>query len=369
MALGMNMQIIIVGTCAPGGIKTVIDQHLESLEKCGGLRRKYIASHIEANRFRKAIVFIKCISTLVGSLVRTRLGCYDALVHLHVSMRGSVLRKYTLLLVSKAFGAKCVLHLHGSETKSYLENIGIIEGYFVRHLYKKSDVVLVLSVEWKQYIDDFFSIESIVLSNYITDPVRSCLGDETLFYESTRPVKFIFLGAYIHRKGVDQLLEAANILCSRGFRSGDFNIAIYGDGPLRIEYESAIKSNSLEDIVYLGQWLDYEGKINALLASDCLVLPSRAEGLPMVIIEAMATYNAVISTDVGGIKAMINAGGGECITVDDNKRLAEAMSRYIESIRQLESAKQASRKGFEENYNEVQVAQKLVSIYKELLSL
>ncbi|HXX93968.1 MAG TPA: glycosyltransferase, partial [Planctomycetota bacterium] len=85
----------------------------------------------------------------------------------------------------------------------------------------------------------------------------------------------------------------------------DLEVVLVGNGDLRSEIEDRIRTRGLGGRIQLRGALDGEGVRRELLESRCLVLPSLAEGLPVVIMEAMALGRPVISTLIAGIPELV----------------------------------------------------------------
>jgi glycosyltransferase involved in cell wall biosynthesis len=103
-------------------------------------------------------------------------------------------------------------------------------------------------------------------------------------------------------KGHAVLLEAAARLARGGV---PFHLDLIGDGVLRPEIENAIRRLGLEKHVVLSGWIRSAQVRDRLLASRFLVLPSFAEGLPVVLMEALAIGRPVIATYVAGIPELV----------------------------------------------------------------
>lgn len=105
------------------------------------------------------------------------------------------------------------------------------------------------------------------------------------------------------QKGLDDLVTAARRVADR---RSDVKFVIAGSGPSRGNLESRIRSEGLQwNVVLLGERAD----VPQLLArADLFVLPSRFEGLPSVIIEAMASGRAVVATAVAGVPELVEEG-------------------------------------------------------------
>jgi colanic acid/amylovoran biosynthesis glycosyltransferase len=151
-------------------------------------------------------------------------------------------------------------------------------------------------------------------------------GLEPSFYQvpSTRvPSKprLVCVGRLCEQKGQLLLIEAAKSLNESGV---DFELVLAGDGELRAPIEKLIAQYQLTDKVKITGWINSAEVRSHLLNSQALVLPSFAEGLPVVIMEAMSLKRAVISTYIAGIPELVKdqengwlipAGSVEMLTV------------------------------------------------------
>lgn len=124
-------------------------------------------------------------------------------------------------------------------------------------------------------------------------------------YEVPQIHRFVCVGRLCEAKGQLLLVEAAAQLRSKGL---EFDLVLAGDGPLRAEIEAAIKRHDLGGSVRITGWISSDSVRAELLAARALVLPSFAEGLPVVIMEAMALRRPVLSTFVAGIPELVRAG-------------------------------------------------------------
>ncbi len=141
--------------------------------------------------------------------------------------------------------------------------------------------------------------------------------------------RLVCVGRLCEQKGQLLLVAAAAALARVGVR---FELVLAGDGEMRPEIEASIAANGLGDRVRITGWISSAQVKAELLAARALVLPSFAEGLPVVIMEAMALGRPVISTFIAGIPELVRTGReGWLIPAGDVEALATAMRECLEA--------------------------------------
>ena len=160
--------------------------------------------------------------------------------------------------------------------------------------------------------------------------VHCGLGDDYLNAERvgySDRLRLVCVGRLCEQKGQIILVRACAILKARGL---SFEVLLVGDGDMRAEVEHEIAFAGLEhDVKILGS-RSSEAIREILSDSKGLVLPSFAEGLPVVIMEAMSLGRPVISTYVGGIPELVRDGvDGFLVFAGSDIHLADAMERLL----------------------------------------
>jgi colanic acid/amylovoran biosynthesis glycosyltransferase len=141
--------------------------------------------------------------------------------------------------------------------------------------------------------------------------------------------RLICVGRLCEQKGQLILIEAAARLAAHGV---SFELVLAGDGEMRHEIEASIAMNKLQSQVRITGWISNDAVKREIAAARALVLPSFAEGLPVVLMEAMALGRPVITTYVAGIPELVrDKEHGWLVPAGDIQALAQAMRDCLEA--------------------------------------
>ena len=139
--------------------------------------------------------------------------------------------------------------------------------------------------------------------------------------------RLLFIGRLVPRKGLDVLIAAFAQVRASAF---DATLDIVGDGPERENLLSLVGEAGLAGSVRFLGVRDTVGVAAALSTADLLVVPSSSEGLPVVIMEAMASSLPVIASNIDGIPELVRDGEtGILVPPCDSVRLADAIIRIL----------------------------------------
>jgi glycosyltransferase involved in cell wall biosynthesis len=161
--------------------------------------------------------------------------------------------------------------------------------------------------------------------------VVRCSVDEG-FLDAATPVPetsrtLLCVGRLCPQKGQLVLLEAFAAVADR---HPDARLVLAGDGEMRADVEAAIARLGLGARVEITGWIDEAAVRGHLAACRALVLPSFAEGLPVVIMEALAAGRPVLSTWVAGIPELVRPGeNGWLVPAADREGLAVALEAVL----------------------------------------
>lgn len=163
------------------------------------------------------------------------------------------------------------------------------------------------------------------------------------------------------QKGLEDLISAARLVTQR---HPDVRFVVAGDGPDRLELLRQVHNARLDDsIVFVGHRADVA---NLLARADLFVLPSRFEGLPSAVIEAMAAGRAVVATSTAGVPELVVDGiTGWLAPPESPQQLAAALLRAFNE--DLNGAGLAGRRRAEMLFSADRMTADFLTIYSTLV--
>lgn len=201
----------------------------------------------------------------------------------------------------------------------------------------------------------------VVLPN-ATNPVA--MEAASLHKTPAKPMRFMFAGRFAHNKGIEVLLEAALQLNQAG-RSADFQLDLVGKGPL---FESLKSKYALPNVNFLG-FVSDEALARCYLESHVFVLPTLFEGMPTVVLEAMARAMPIIVTDVGATRELVDTSNGIIIEKQDIPDLVRAMTTLLDlSAHDFSELSQHSLQKFLARFTWEAVAQQHLDLFRKMKS-
>ncbi len=186
-------------------------------------------------------------------------------------------------------------------------------------------------------------------------------------YRPGIPSKILAVGRFVEKKGFRYLIEAAQVLQNRGV---EFQLEIIGGGPLESELQQQVETLGLQNRIHFAGQQSTHYVRNAMAGSDVVVVPSvtsasgEMEGLPVVIMEAMASGVFVIASAHSGIPEIVEDGVTGYLT---HEKDAEAIARAIERILAAPDTEVLgrARELIENAFNIDVVAQQRYSLFKQ----
>ncbi|MFZ1026901.1 MAG: glycosyltransferase [Limnoraphis robusta] len=195
-------------------------------------------------------------------------------------------------------------------------------------------------------------------------------GVDHLFLEQS-PVaipdepRFVCVGRLSEQKGHLLLVEAVSQLAAKGIK---FKLIFVGDGGLRHSIETLMSQLNLKDYIEITGWATNAEVREQILAAQALVLPSFAEGLPVVLMEALALRRPALTTYIAGIPELVEPNkSGWLVPAGSIEALTEAMKTVLEMPReQLEEMGKYGAERVHHQHNITTEANKLAELFRQV---
>jgi len=353
-----DSKALMICTQARGGMRSVV----EAYERDGVLQRwnfEFLWTHREGSVVARLGIAFSAYLGLLRRLLRGRV----SFMHVHSAMRGSFWRKSIFAETARWFGVPSILHLHGSEMKTFYGALSPARKKAVRHSLEKAACVVVLSESWRQFVLGVAPNAHItVINNYVSvPPVISSTPGES----GDAPFTVLFLGLLGQRKGIYDLLDCwPSVLAAvPGAR-----LQIGGNGEVAAAKLRAQSLGIAESVDFLG-WIDGEQKLELLKHCSAFVLPSYNEGLPMSVLEAMSWGKPVVTTRVGGIPELITHGrDGLLINPGDLGALGGALAQLGQDALLRTALGEQGRRRIQASFSETSILPKLENVYRQVLN-
>lgn len=229
-------------------------------------------------------------------------------VHIHLSERGSFVREGALIFAARARGLPTVAHLHGADFAETAASHPIL----VRRVLSAATHISCLTPEALQIAT---VLAPKTNRRLIPNPVE--VDTAAVSADETAPT-VLFAGEIGRRKGIDVLAAAWPLVLERIPNAELIVVGPPGDLPMprlpRVTVLPPADETRVRDLIR---------------AARVVALPSRAEAMPMILLEAQASRRPYVATAVGGVEALTARGGGTLVNVGDHGALAEALIGYL----------------------------------------
>jgi glycosyltransferase involved in cell wall biosynthesis len=273
------------------------------------------------------------------------------IMHVHTFVAG-----ITAIAIEDAFGIPFVVTEHSSSVKSGF--LTRYQNYLANVVYNRSKINISVSDDFSRWLSNRYSLPFITIPN-VVDTVFFTTNSNKNLYSSD--IKILNIASLDKNKQHSLLLHAFKNVISH---FSNMTLAIGGDGPERPALKRLVKKLDIDrHVLFLGKLTRDEVK-DEMQNCDIFLLTSKIETFGVVLIEAMACGKPVISTKSGGPESIvIRSEYGELVnqTVES---ITDGIMRVVSKLNKYDS--NMIRKYIEDNYSGKIIAQKLVSVYKNI---
>jgi len=265
------------------------------------------------------------LATALARIARGRLSGRLAGVHVNMAERLSLFRKGAVIVACRALGVPVVLHLHAAQLHHFYHSLSRPLQALTRWVFSLPASCVVLGSAARRFVIEELGVapERVdIVINGVPEPThaRRVAGDSAV-------QRVLFLGNLSERKGVSDLLQA---LALPGFDTAHLEVTLAGGGDVHA-YETQSRALGISGFVRFAGWSDQQQAARMMARTDVLVLPSYDEGLPLVILEALANGVAVVCSPVGEIPSVLSDGVNACfVQPGDVAGIAAGLQRVLQ---------------------------------------
>ncbi|MCM3569379.1 glycosyltransferase [Neobacillus mesonae] len=310
-------------------------------------------------KYGKEVLSFRPLLCLVKLLKNKQKLNYD-IIHCHFGPNGILA---TILKDIGVLDGRVYTTFHGLDMTTYL-NVKGSEVY--NYLFKTGDKFLPISYFWKSKLESLgcdpikISVHSMGVNLEKFDFIKPN-------YELNK-IKIISVARLVEKKGIHYGIDAVTELIKKGY---NIELSIIGDGPLKQDLEVRITENNMNNHIKILGWKTQEEIIQLLKKADLFLAPSITskdgdmEGIPVVLMEAMAMGKPIISTYHSGIpELIIDNENGWLVPERDVESLSKKIAYAIDNHINWEQIGKAARRTVSEKHDINKLNKRLEKIFQ-----
>jgi glycosyltransferase involved in cell wall biosynthesis len=295
-----GLRVLVVGpapagAASRGGMATVAA--LMAAHPDERIQITVVPTFVDASRAQRLWVGVRGMLRASWLVLRGRVD----VLHVHLAHGGSVIRKAMPLWAARLAGVPAVVHGHSYD----------FGGWFDRQPPRGQAAVrrMLVADHWvvlgDRHVDEYATRLRVDRSriSVLHNAVR--IPDTPVTQSGIERVHAVALGRLGVRKGSYDLIAAVAALDDAVRHR--LQVTLAGDGEVD-EVRAAVTAAGLDDTIHVAGWLNPVERDELLCAAHIFLLPSRDEGLPMALLEAMAAGLPPVTTDVGSIGDVVSDG-------------------------------------------------------------
>jgi glycosyltransferase involved in cell wall biosynthesis len=302
-----RIKVLCVGPAinVRGGISRVIGKIKDRFPS--RIDFEVVATYPEQTRYGSPDWKYRCYQfvTFCAAFVRVSLRAafsHHTIFHVHLSERGSALRKGLLCVVLRSFGSTFLVHTHAAESALFHNWVPRTAQRLLIWGLCGARRTIVLTEFWHQYYADIFSNPA---ESFIVLPNPCDLPDSVPNRAAREHLNLLFLGRIGERKGAFDIIKAFADVPAELAR--DLSLTLAGDGDVDEARALATEAGCASRTSVLG-WVSANQVTKLLETADGFLLPSRGEGMSIALLEALGSGLPVVTTPAGGTTDFLEHG-------------------------------------------------------------
>ncbi len=335
-----------------GGMFKVADYLIQSqcTSAAGSAARELPVAELRPLDTRGARGAVWSLGVLLLALLRLVQGrCSGQLAGVHVNMaeRLSLVRKGGVVMACHALGIPVVLHLHAAQLHRAWPRLPAVAQALVRHVFSLPACCIVLGHASATFVQRELRVPGHRIERVINGVPEPAARRRPPPAGTTALPQLLFVGNLSTRKGVPELLRA---LARAPLAGVPLRLTLAGGGDVD-GYRAIAQAMGLADRVHFEGWAEQDRVAQLMAEADLLVLPSHDEGLPLVILEALACGVPVVCTPVGEIPHVLQDGvHAHFVAAGDVAGLARTLAGLLADGAQRETLARQGRALYRQSF-------------------
>ncbi len=255
------------------------------------------------------------------------------------------------LFLRAAFRIPYVVSLRGGDVPGFrpydFARYHRLMGPLIRRVWRRAQAVVANSHGLRDLAGAFDpGVPIDIISNGV-DLARFAVGDR-----DWAPPRMLFVGRVVYQKGLDLLLEAL-----AGIATIPWEMVVAGDGSQREALGSRARALGIGERIRFAGWLRGDEILRAYREANLFVFPSRHEGMPNAVLEAMAAGLPVVASRIAGSEELVESGEtGLLVPPEDSASLRQALATLLPDAPRRAAMGAAGRRRVAERYTWDRVA-------------
>lgn len=332
---------------------------------CSASNRRYGLTRQSTVNFWNLFYLVKHLAIWMKNLLRHR----PDVAHYAVSSGSAMEKAFLMFGVARLFGARTVGHLHSGSFLEHWKKLSPSRRRFAYAQLAKLDAFIVLSEQWRERIAEQVGIAREKI-HVVNNPIDPAFEDQALCFPVVRQeLAILSMGTMGRDKGVFELVEACGILRRLGH---DFHLRIVGperEPGIRATVEQKIVDESCSNSILLCGATFGADRVALFRESSIFVLPSHYENFPLVVLEAAAAGQAIVTTPVGAIPEFFKHDvSAVFVPVKDVSALAKAIEHLVLHPAESHELGQEARRAFQGHLKRDRILSSLEAAYAAILT-
>lgn len=316
-------------------------------------RVKSKRKHKEHCSFQEMLSYITKACPLAGKLAKREK--YDV-CHVFFGIPSGVIGYW----LKKRYRLPYIIRFGGGDVPGFQERFKYVYkiiGPFVKSIWKNAAALVANSEGLRQFAKNFYSKKAI-------DIIYNGVDTEKFYPDITKrnseQINLLFVSRLIERKGLQFIIPGLKEIQKATDKR--VRLTIVGDGPYRETLEGLVKQNGVENMVVFEGQKDKKELLPYYQAGDIFVFPSKREGMPNAVLEAMACGLPIIMAPCEGSQELIE-GNGMIVPADE---MGETLKDVVTDSRKLAHWGEESRKRAEMIFSWNETVRSYINLMEKL---